>query len=106
MNRIFVVRIRDSTLLFSEEKFWNFCNKCKSHEWSFVFGEIDSNKPLVNPKKLSVKQFTEVFDIQKVKPLLKYKATTFGSHIIEDMPFFQRRVYQKFGERIGWNDEY
>lgn len=106
MNRIFLVRIRGSDLLFSEEKFWNFCSKCKHHNWVFSFGDIDSNEPLKSPKEISIKNFKKIFDLEKAKPLLKYKMTKYGSNIVTDMPFFTKEVYLKFGERIGWNDTY
>ena len=106
MNRIFVVRIRGSTLLFSEEKFWEFCKRSKTHDWTFVFGEIDSNEPLIDPHNISIPDFPNIFDMEKVKPLLKYRMTKYGSHLIYDMPFFKKAVYMKYGERIGWNEQY
>lgn len=106
MNRIFLVRIRGSDLCFSEEKFWEFCKKARSHDWFFWYGEIDSNEPLKSPKQISIKELPHEFDMEKVKPLLKYKTRIYGTTMINDMPFFSKRVYEKYGERIAWNDKY
>lgn len=106
MNRIFLVRIRGSDFYFSEEKFWEFCKNAKNHDWFFWYGEVDSNERLKSPKELSVKNLLDEFNMEKIKPLLKYKTKKFGTTIINEMPFFTKAVYLQYGERIEWNDKY
>lgn len=106
MNRIFLVRIRGSDFIYSEEKFWEFCKQAKNHDWFFWYGEIDSNEPLKSPKNISVNDLLNEFSLEQIKPLLKYKLEKYGLTMISDMPFFSKRVYEKYGERIGWNDKY
>ncbi len=106
MSRVFLVKIKGKDFIYSEEKFWDFCKHAKNHDWYFWYGEIDSNEPFKSPKEISIEELPNEFNLEKIKPLLKYKLETFGLTMISDMPFFSKRVYQKYGERIGWNDKY
>lgn len=72
----------------------------------FQSGELDSNKPFKASKTLSEEEFLNIFNVEKIKPLLKYKQTKFGSTWIADMPFFPKRIYLKYGEQVGWKDGY
>ena len=106
MNRIFLVTIKGKHFLFSEDKFWRFCAKSKTHDWDFQFGELDSNEPFTSPKKISLADFPQTFDLDKVKPLLKYRAIDYGTHQMWDIPFFIKDIYRKYGEKIDWNQTY
>ena len=106
MNDIFVVQIKGKTLLFTEEKFIKFCKKTKSRDWSFSFGGIDTNKPIIPSKRITEDIFLEHFNKEAYKNLLKYKYAKIGNARINDMPFFKKEIYLKYGERMSWNEEY
>lgn len=106
MSKSFLVRIEGKEFLFSEEKFLKFCNNAKKHNWTFFFGEQDSNTPLRTSKSLSEEEFLNMFDLDKIQNLLKYRRAKFGTQWIVDMPFFSKEIYLKYGKEIGWKDEY
>ena len=106
MNRIFLVSLQDKFFYFSEDKFWEFCKTAKNHNWFFWYGEVNSNKPLKSAKDIRVEDFKNELDLEKLKPLLKYKKKKFGTVTIYDTPFFNREVYDRYGEVIGWNEKF
>lgn len=106
MNSIFVVQIKGKTFLFTEEKFIKFCKKTTSRNWSFLFGEVDTNKPLVTSKQITEEMFLEHFNKEAYKNLLKYKYAKIGHTRIIDIPFFTRDIYFKYGERMSWDEQY
>lgn len=106
MSKIFIVEIKQKRFLFSRENFLRFCGNIKNYDWTFEVGEKDTNIPLKNSHLLAEEEIFELFTLEEIKPLLKYKSIRYGSSWINDYPFFSKRFYLKYGNKIGWHDGY
>ena len=99
MSKIFLVVNHFNLYLFSEKKFYKFIEKNQKKDWIFFYGDLDSNAPLKSSHDIKSDEIKILFDLNKIKPLLKYKMSRIGSQYIYDTPYFSKNIYLKYGER-------
>lgn len=106
LNNDFLVRIQGKEFIFDKEHFLNFCKKAKRHDWTFSFGDRNSNMALRPSKTITEDELLEMFNLDDIQVLLQYRRAKFGTQWIVEMPFFSKEIYLKYGKEIKWEDEY
>lgn len=98
-DMLYLVQSKKNTFLFDKSNFLKFINKNADKDWSFAVGFLNSYDSFVSSTELTTKQFEKIFNIEEIKPLLKYRKLRFGNKTMYDCRFFNQLVYERYGEQ-------